>query len=136
MGEALTRSWPAVPASVAEARAAVAGFAARAGADESELGAVKLAVSEAVSNVVIHAYVDRDGPGPIHVSVAREPDGVQVAVADEGRGMIPRTDSPGSGLGLPLIAQMTHGFQLDRAESGGTTLRMQFKLQALAGPAG
>ena len=132
MSEPLICDWPAVPASVAKARAAVAGFAAAAGADEAEIGGMKLAVSEAVSNVVVHAYIDSDGPGPIRLTVTREPGSVRVAVADEGRGMIPRTDSPGSGLGLPLIAQMTQGFQLDRSDGGGTSLEMQFTVRALS----
>src|SRR3712207_9020716 len=37
---------------------------------------------------------------------------VLVTVSDEGSGMRPRPDSPGLGLGLPLISQMTHSFEV------------------------
>jgi serine/threonine-protein kinase RsbW len=47
-------------------------------------------------------------------------------VADGGRGMMPRIDSPGLGFGLPLIAQMTQDFRVERREEGGTTVWMRF----------
>ncbi len=54
--EVLSHSFPAAPESVPRARALVATYAARAGAEGSRLDAVKLAVSEAATNVVVHAY--------------------------------------------------------------------------------
>src|SRR3954468_4112103 len=82
----LSRVWPAVAASVAEARAAVSAFAAAAGATGDALAAVSLAVSEAVTTAVLHAYLDRDEPGPVEVRARCESDTVVVEVADEGRG--------------------------------------------------
>src|SRR3954454_22570516 len=104
--------WPAVAASVAEARNAVTAFAESVGATGDALAAVSLAVSEAVTNAVLHAYLDRDEPGPIRVRARRETDAVIVEVADEGRGMVPRTDIPCFRLGLPLIAQMTENLEV------------------------
>ena len=52
-----------------------------------------------------------------------------VVVADEGRGMLPRTDSPGLGLGLPLIAQMTQSLEVHDRQGGGTEIRMSFALR-------
>ena len=59
--------WPAVAASVAEARTAVTAFAESAGATADALAAVSLAVSEAVTNAVLHAYLDRETPGTVEV---------------------------------------------------------------------
>ena len=128
----LSRVWPAVAASVSEARNAVSAFAEAAGATSDALAAVSLAVSEAVTNAVLHAYLDRDQPGPVEVRARCEAMQVVVEVADEGRGMLPRTDSPGLGLGLPLIAQMTSSLEVHDRDGGGTEIRMAF---ALAAPA-
>jgi serine/threonine-protein kinase RsbW/stage II sporulation protein AB (anti-sigma F factor) len=124
----LSCEWPAVAASVAEARNAVSAFAEAAGASGDALAAVTLAVSEAVTNAVLHAYLDREEPGPVEVRARCEADIVVVEVADEGRGMLPRTDSPGLGLGLPLIAQMTASLEVHDREGGGTEIRMAFAL--------
>lgn len=128
----LSAVWPAVAASVAEARSAVNGFAEAAGATGDALAAVSLAVSEAVTNAVLHAYLDRDEPGPVEVRARCVADTVVVEVADEGRGMLPRTDSPGLGLGLPLIAQMTESLEVHDRNGGGTEIRMAFALAATA----
>ena len=124
--------WPAVAASVAEARNAVSAFAESAGATDDALAAVSLAVSEAVTNAVLHAYLDRDEPGRVEVRARCEAETVVVEVADEGRGMLPRTDSPGLGLGLPLIAQMTESLEVHDRNGGGTEIRMAFALSATA----
>jgi anti-sigma regulatory factor (Ser/Thr protein kinase) len=121
-----------VAASVAEARTAVTAFAKSAGATADALAAVSLAVSEAVTNAVLHAYLDRETPGTVEVRAACEDEQVVVIVADEGRGMLPRTDSPGLGLGLPLIAQMTQSLEVHDRTGGGTEIRMAFALNATA----
>lgn len=128
----LSREWPAVAASVSEARSAVTAFAEDAGATGDALAAVSLAVSEAVTNAVLHAYLDHDEPGPIRVQARLEAATVIVEVADQGRGMLPRTDSPGLGLGLPLIAQMTESLEVHDRDGGGTEIRMAFSLTATA----
>ena len=124
----LSRYWPAVPESVGAARAAVTDFAAAIGAAQDALMAMRLAVSEAVTNAVLHAYLDVASPGGVHVRAGRDPNGLWVEVADDGRGMLPRADSPGGGLGLPLIAQMTDAFEIEHGELGGTRVRMRFSL--------
>jgi serine/threonine-protein kinase RsbW/stage II sporulation protein AB (anti-sigma F factor) len=126
----LSKAWPAVAASVAEARSTVAEFAQAAGATADALAAVSLAVSEAVTNAVLHAYLDRETPGMVEVRARREDEQVVVVVSDEGRGMLPRTDSPGLGLGLPLIAQMTQSLEVHDRKGGGTEIRMSFALNA------
>src|SRR4051812_42266737 len=92
----LTRSWPAVPGAVAELRAAVLAYARSVGVAETSLSPIKLAVSEAATNVVLHAY--REGAGDVHVHAEREGGMLRVWVCDDGGGIVPRTDSPGLGL--------------------------------------
>jgi anti-sigma regulatory factor (Ser/Thr protein kinase) len=103
-------------------------FARRAGASPPVLDQIRLAVSEAVTNVVIHAYVDAPEPGPVRVAAHVENATVNVVVADDGRGMVPRLDSPGLGLGLALIAHAADNLDVHDGDPGGTQLRMTFSL--------
>ncbi len=89
--------------------------------------AVALAVSEALSNAVVHAYVDAPEPGDVEVTVRRlRGNGVEVVVCDDGRGMIPRADSPGLGLGLPLVAMLSDHVDTQARPGGGTRVCMHF----------
>ena len=81
-----------------------------------------------MTNVVLHAYPGE--PGEVHVRVERSGRTLRVVVSDDGSGMLPRPDSPGLGLGLPLIAQLVDGLDVHRRERGGTELCMRFELAA------
>jgi serine/threonine-protein kinase RsbW len=117
------------PEAVPRARAVLTRFAEREGAAETVRSALALAVTEACKNVVMHAYVDRDAPGDLEVRACIAEAVLVVEVTDDGRGMVPRVDGPGRGLGLPLIAQMADVFEiLGRPERPGVVLRMHFKL--------
>src|SRR3954452_9666729 len=91
---------PARPENVAVARHAIGGFADGVEIPDQTLADVKLAVTEACTNVVVHAYPGEDGPMGLRASV--DEDVLRVVVVDVGRGILPRPDSPGLGLGLPL----------------------------------
>ena len=125
----LQRSMVAVPASVPALRSAVAAFARSAGIREPLLSAVKLAVSEAVTNAVLHAYVGLR-PGPVRVAAWIQDDALVVEVSDDGGGMMPRLDSPGLGVGLPFIADTADALAISSSPRGGTQLRMEFALRA------
>ena len=101
---ALHEQLPASSQSVGRLRRAVAEFAGSSGASDDQCAAIALAVSEALSNVVVHAYVGYDQPGAMAVDAQIEARSLEVVICDEGTGMRPRIDSPGAGLGLPLIA--------------------------------
>lgn len=124
----LHRTLPAMPEAVPALRRAAVQFAAGLGAGDSVVDGVRLAVSEAVSNVILHAYPDREEPGPVELTAALDGAELLVTVRDEGSGMSPRIDSPGLGLGLPLIAQTAHSLEVRPAPSGGTEMRMSFRL--------
>jgi serine/threonine-protein kinase RsbW/stage II sporulation protein AB (anti-sigma F factor) len=51
-----------------------------------------------------------------------------VVVSDEGRGILPRPDSPGLGLGLPLIATLASSLELGTNDRDETEVRMVFEL--------
>lgn len=126
-GETFTESYPAVPDAVGEARTALTSFAREAGADQEQLEAVRLAASEAVTNAVIHAYPEPD-KGTVQVTASYLEDELWLLVADGGTGLRPRANSPGLGLGLALVAQLADDFQILSRGSGGTELRLRFKL--------
>lgn len=116
---------PAIPANIGKLRAAVAAFAAAQGVPGHRLPDLKLAVSEALTNAVVHAYRDGHG-GELHVTARSRPDGIEVIVEDEGVGIRPRADSPGMGFGLPTIAALTADFSIHGRAGGGTAVSMTF----------
>jgi serine/threonine-protein kinase RsbW len=120
---------PARPENVAVARHAIGGFADVLEMQDQTLADVKLAVTEACTNVVVHAYPNGEGPMGLRASVD---DGVlRVVVVDEGRGILPRADSPGLGLGLPLIATLAESLELGTGANEETEVRMSFRLDAV-----
>ncbi len=129
------QSYAAVPRVVADARARLADFASAAGADRTQVEAITLATSEALTNAVLHAYGDR--PGKVHVTAAVVAEEVWVLIADDGCGLAARSDRPGLGLGLGLIAQMSDQLAIVPRSGGGTEVRMRFNLgSAVAGGVG
>ena len=122
----LLRRVPAEASEVAGLRRAVLRFAEACGVTEAGCADVVLAVGEACANVVTHAYVDAAAPGSLTVE-ASYPDGeLVVAVRDEGRGMVPRVDSPGLGLGLSIIGQLSQRLEIGDNGACGTEVRMTF----------
>jgi serine/threonine-protein kinase RsbW/stage II sporulation protein AB (anti-sigma F factor) len=83
-------------------------------------------VSEACTNVVLHAYADRE-PGPFNVRAQVRGRRLEIAVCDEGHGMRPRPDSPGLGLGLPLMASATEELCIEQ-QGGATRVAMAFDM--------
>jgi anti-sigma regulatory factor (Ser/Thr protein kinase) len=118
---------PADPESVAEARHAAAAVARSVGADEAD---VKIAISEAVGNAVVHAY--RGGlEGIIRVKGAVERGKLRFEVSDDGVGMSPNLDSRGLHLGIPLIGKVAEDLHI-AAAARGTTVSFSFPLAATA----
>lgn len=133
-GEGLILTVPAQPENVAVVRRQVAAFARNAGLDEDGVADVALALSEACANVVVHAYRAAAGAAVLKVRAMCEPDQLAVVVADHGLGMVPRTDSPGLGLGLPLMASLTSTLELRETEGGGTEVWMTFDRRRRTAP--
>lgn len=119
------RSFPADPGAPAVARHAIREFLR--GADPVALSDVLLAVSEVVTNCVVHGYRNAP-PGQVEVEAQREGDRLLLSVTDDGGGMAPRIDSPGLGLGLPLVTQVAERVDISAPTGGGTLVSMRFSL--------
>ena len=98
------------------------------GVEESTLNDALLAVTEACSNVVRHAYPDDDGKMTLSGSVADHH--VSLIVGDGGRGFTPRIDSPGLGIGIPLISALAASVEIRASAAGGTEVAMTFPRRA------
>jgi len=107
----------------------VSAFAGEIGGDPRQVGDIALAVTEACANVAVHAYRDADPPGQMEI-VATEGEGaLKVQVIDHGMGLFPRCDSPGIGLGMPLMSHLSDKFETQTSEGVGTEVCMQFNLE-------
>jgi serine/threonine-protein kinase RsbW len=125
----LSHSLPATADSVGRLRREVAHFARRHGASERSLDSVSLALSEALTNVVMHAYRHAARPGPVLIVATVRDAALIVTVADEGCGLTLRTDSPGLGLGMGLMESLADTFEATPRTAGpGLVLRMRFGL--------
>jgi anti-sigma regulatory factor (Ser/Thr protein kinase) len=126
----------AVPGNVAVCRNAVLGLCSAIGLDRAAKTDVGLAVTEACTNAVLHAY-DADAREPTLEVDAYENDDLTVVVRDAGRGLWPTGGSPGGGMGLRVIAAVTRRMALRAGPGGrGTEVVMHFNLpHKLAAPA-
>ncbi len=125
--EPLAGTYPAVPETVRMLRRAVAEVAADAGATEEQVEAVRLAVSEALTNVAVHAYRG-SSPGSVHVSADLAGSELWVLIADDGCGLRRNPNSPGLGVGLALMSAASDDFAIVSRSSGGIEVRMRFCL--------
>src|SRR5215210_1595638 len=111
---------PARPEGVGVVRQALVGVADGLALDGAVLSDAKMAVTEACTNAVVHAYPDHHG----RLGIEMYADEVQltVVVRDAGRGMSDDGDSSGGalGLGIPLIQALSDNFELRGAPGAGT----------------
>jgi serine/threonine-protein kinase RsbW len=123
---------PAVAENIPLVRHAVAGFLEGHGVAGEPASDMLLAVTEACTNVVQHAYRadDRGGADQIEVAAERSEHVVTIAVRDRGGGFAPRIDSPGLGLGLPVIAALTKTVEIRPVPPSGTEVVMTFALES------
>ncbi|MGE5482904.1 MAG: anti-sigma F factor [Bacteroidota bacterium] len=130
-------SFPGVPANVSFARATVAAFASQV--DQltvEDLEDIRIAVSEAVSNAVIHAYPQ--GTGPVEVEAALFPDRLEISVIDHGCGIadVEQAKTPAfttlprerMGLGLTFVHTYMDEVRISSRLGEGTTVWMAKKL--------
>jgi PAS domain S-box-containing protein len=129
------REVAAEPVVVGELRRGVAAFARAHGAGEDVVENVMLAVSEAVTNAIIHAFVGRER-GHVTITAEAGEGSLLVRVLDDGRGMTPHPDSPGLGLGLTMMASMATRCDIREGPGGhGTEVRLMFSAPGVTGPA-
>jgi anti-sigma regulatory factor (Ser/Thr protein kinase) len=134
----LNERYPAVPDSVPDVRRQLTAFAAGVGMCGEQLEGLRLVVSEAVSNAVLHAYDQEQGE--IQVTAAVVPGELWILIADEGAGLrADGSENRGLGLGLGWMAQFSDGLTLLTRSSGGLEVRLRFDLfeaSAEGGPSG
>jgi anti-sigma regulatory factor (Ser/Thr protein kinase) len=118
---------PARAANIAVVRHAFGALGEAFAIEEQILSNIRLAVTEACTNVVVHAYPDGH-EGMLEILATLQEEKLVVVVRDEGPGIGPRPDSPGLGLGLPLIVALTESVLLGRDEDERTEVRMTFPL--------
>jgi anti-sigma regulatory factor (Ser/Thr protein kinase) len=125
---ALKKSYLATESAVPHARRDLVRFAEALDAGEETIEALRLAASEALSNVVLHAYPE--GGGQIHVTAMRTDSDLWVMIADDGAGLQLDRRSPGLGLGLGLIQHMADEFAIVERPAGGLEMRMRFSVKS------
>ena len=136
VNEAVIR-FPSYSGNEAFARAVTAAFAAQMDPTLDELGDVKTAVSEAVTNVIVHAYPDRIGE--VQLRLRRLADSVlEITVKDTGCGIpdIAQARQPAfttggaerSGMGLTIMESFMNSLAIRSQPGRGTTVRMRKKL--------
>jgi anti-sigma regulatory factor (Ser/Thr protein kinase) len=117
---------PAEPSAVTVMRRNAAEFVSAAGASDEVVQAVALAVSETVTNAVVHAYDGREG-GQVRVSCHVDGERFIVEVADEGTGIWLRQESPGLGHGLAMVGALAQTLDIaPRSDGRGTAVTMGF----------
>jgi len=127
---------PARPEGVGVVRQALAGMADALDFEASVLADMKMAVTEACTNVVVHAY-DAEA-GVLEVEMRADEEGLTIVVRDHGSGLQPRparSEPPALGLGLPLIAALSDAFELRGSAGTGTEVRMMFAYDRDSDPA-
>lgn len=122
----LSESRAATAETVGWARERIGVMAASGGADARQVEDVRLLISEAVSNAVVHAY--GDSGGEVHVMAAVVSGELWVVISDDGRGMRPDAETGGLGLGLALMARLSDEVTIGARSSGGVEVRMRFDL--------
>ena len=131
-------SFPAVAHEVAVLRLALTRYVTGQSVFEPIIADMKLAVSEAVTNSVVHGFPSGE-PGTITVLATVDAVAalLTVVVTDDGGGVRPRADSPGLGLGLPLITTLAKTANISAGPDGqGTRVSMTFALDRRPLPIG
>lgn len=117
---ALRLAMPARPENVPVVRHALTGIATALHLDARAVENLRLAVTEACTNVVRHAYGGADGP--LEVCVRSDADAVTVEIRDHGPGIRPTTASSSLGIGLPLIAGVCDALRIARDDNDGANV--------------
>jgi serine/threonine-protein kinase RsbW len=126
---------PARPEYITLGRLALTGISRlREGFSPELLGDLKLALTEACTNSVRHAYAE--GTGTVEIVYELYPDRLEVMVVDQGEGFTPQASSNGDdelsegGLGIAIIEALSDELEITQRDEGGSRLRFVKKLPA------
>jgi serine/threonine-protein kinase RsbW len=125
----LKLSVDAKASALAPIRRAVSERVRELGADEESVARIAIAVSEACSNVVSHAYKE-DEAGTIEIEAWAKGSDIVFSIRDNGTPLAQRSaGSTGAGLGLYLIGSLSDDCELRNPEEGGTEILIGFRLK-------
>lgn len=134
----MTLEFPSRSANEAFARAAVACFAAQMDPTLDEMGDIKTAVSEAVTNCIVHAYPEGIGMITIRCRILKD-NVLDIVVKDKGIGiddvekarkpMFTTGGSDRSGMGFTIMESFMTSFDIVSIPGKGTNIHMRRKLQ-------
>ena len=130
--------FPSKSTNEAFARSAVAAFAAQMDPTLEELGDIRTAVSEAVTNCIVHAYPDAYGIISLRCRILKD-NVLDIVIKDKGIGIdciekarMPMFTTGGvdrSGMGFTIMESFMTSFSVFSAPGKGTTVHMRRKLQ-------
>ncbi len=130
--------FPSKSSNEAFARAAVACFAAQMDPTLEEMGDIRTAVSEAVTNCIVHAYPDTLGTIVLRCRILKDHT-LDIVIKDKGVGIdsIEKARTPmfttggadRSGMGFTIMESFMTWFEVTSAPGKGTTVHMRRKLQ-------
>jgi len=130
--------FPSKSCNEAFARSAVACFAAQMDPTLEELGDIRTAVSEAVTNCIVHAYPDQIGIITLRCRILKD-NVLDIVVKDKGVGIadvekarVPMFTTGGadrSGMGFTIMESFMTSFELTSKPGKGTTVHMRRRLQ-------
>ena len=135
-GYAIRLTIPAKPEYIGLGRLALTGISRvrRGGFPPEVLGDLKLALTEACTNSVRHAYAE--GGGTVEIVYQLYPDRLEVVVVDQGEGFTPSAGRNGAdelsegGLGIAIIEALSDELEITQRDEGGSRLRFVKKLPA------
>lgn len=126
MAGVVERRFAAVPTTPALIRAMVTDAARITDPPPGVLADIRLAVTEAATNAVKHAYPNEQA-GSVDVTIESDASTLRVVVRDYGIGIQTHATPGGLGLGLPILAECTESLAVDRCDAG-TRVVMSFLL--------
>ena len=134
----MTLEFPSKSTNEGFARSAVACFAAQLDPTMEELGDIRTAVSEAVTNCIVHAYPDGLGTISLRCRILRD-NVLDIVIKDKGVGienleqarkpMFTTGGAERSGMGFTIMESFMTSFQVTSKKGKGTTVHMRRKLQ-------
>ena len=137
-GNYMTLEFPSKSTNEAFARTAVACFASQLDPNLEELGDIRTAVSEAVTNCVVHAYPDRLGPIVVRCRILKD-NVLDIVIKDKGVGIpdLEQARRPSfttggadrSGMGFTIMESFMTTFEVTSEPGKGTTVHMRRKIR-------
>ena len=137
-GNYMTLEFPSKSSNEAFARTSVACFAAQLDPNLEELGDIRTAVSEAVTNCIVHAYPDRLGPIVLRCRILKD-NTLDIVIKDKGVGIpdLEQARRPSfttggadrSGMGFTIMESFMTTFEVSSEPGKGTTVHMRRKIR-------